>query len=200
MESDIIDIVYIKRTLIILSLFALLFSVNVIVGTYGKYLTTVNETTDIKIAKWSILVNNEDVRNGTTQSNVITPVFLGNSNINEDVIAPTAEGYFDLVIDGTNADVSFRYDIDISVSETSSVSDLVVTGYSINGGETLDYTDTISNIVPFQSENKINIIRVYIKWDDGENSTMTNEEDTETTTLNVDAKMDVSLTFTQIAS
>ena len=184
----------------VLSLFALLFSINVIMGTYGKYLTTLDETTDIKIAKWSILVNNEDVRNGTTQNSVITPVFLGNSNINEDVIAPTAEGYFDLVIDGTNADVSFRYDIDVAVADTSSVTDLVVTGYSINAGTMQEYTDTISNIVPFQSENKVNIIRIYIMWDDGDDSTMTNEQDTETTTMNIDAKMDVSLTFTQIAS
>ncbi len=182
----------------ILSFFALLFSINVMIGTYGKYITTLDEKTDIKIAKWSILVNNEDVRNGNTQTGIITPVFLGNDNINSDVIAPTAEGYFDLIIDGTNADVSFRYDIDIGVSSTSSVTDLVVTGYTINGGEMLDYTDTISNIIPYVSENKINIVRIYIMWNDDIGSSMNNDDDTNATISNVDAKMDVSLTFTQV--
>ena len=183
----------------ILSLFAFLYSINVILGTYGKYLTTVDEKTDIKIAKWSILVNDEDVRNGSTETNTISPIFLGNSNINSNVIAPGAEGYFDLVIDGSNADVSFRYDIDISVSEDSSVSDLVVTGYTINSGETLNYNATISNVVEFEDEDKVFSIRVYIKWNDGEGSTMNNEDDTNTTTTDVDAKMDVSLSFTQVA-
>lgn len=184
----------------VLSLFALIFSINIIMSTYGKYVTSVDDKTDIKIAKWSILVNNEDVRNGSTQSNIITPIFLGNSNINQDVIAPNAEGYFDIIIDGSNADVSFKYDIEVAVSSESSVSDLIVTGYTINDGEQLQYTEAISNIVPFESENKVNIVRVYIKWDDGEGSTMSNEDDTNATLTNIDAKMEVSLTFTQIAA
>ena len=97
--------------LVILSLFALLFSLNTILTTYGKYSTSIDEKAEVKIASWRILVNDEDVRNNDTETHTITPIFLGNNNINKNVIAPNAEGYFDLVIDSTHVDVSFKYEV-----------------------------------------------------------------------------------------
>lgn len=94
---------------------------------YAKYLTSVDGNTNLKIAKWDILVNEQSIKNNSDISNLIVPVFPGNENISEGIIAPTAEGYFDLNFDFSSTDVSFKYEIKTTVSEESSVKDLVVT-------------------------------------------------------------------------
>ena len=188
----------VKKVLLILSCFSLFITIDFFIDTYGKYLTDIDEQTEIKIARWKILVNGEDVRNSSTTEKTITPIFKDNKNIEDNVIAPGAEGYFDLIIDGSNADVSFKYNITTSINENSSVKDLIITGYSINNSEKIISNDAIlEDNVLLNSENKIINIRVFIKWDESENSTMTNIEDT-LATMTDEAKLDVSLTFTQI--
>lgn len=185
--------------LILLSFFSLFILITTFKETYGKYVTDIDESANIKIARWRILINNEDVRNNSTSSTIISPIFEGNDNIENNVIAPHAEGYFDLIIDGSDADVSFKYEVSISVNEESSVKDLIVTGYSINSEEKMETNETsISNIIPLSQDNKIINIRVFIKWNDDDDSTMSNEDDTIATMTNIGAKMDVSLKFTQV--
>ncbi len=168
---------------------------------YAKYLTSTSEKASMNVARWRILVNNKDIREGSTANAVIVPVFDGNENIASGIIAPTSEGYFDLVIDATEADVSFKYDINFSVNDDSSVTDLVATKYSINNGNTINLdrdNQSISNTV-FYNDNKSPInIRVYVLWDDGENSSMDNAADTEATKNGKSAKMNVNLSFIQI--
>lgn len=196
--DNIINTKFLQKVLILLSFLSLFISVTVFKETYGKYVTDIDESANIKIARWRILINGEDVRNSSTTQTTITPIFMGNDNIQSNVIAPHAEGYFDLIIDGNDADVSFKYDVEVSVSESSSVQDLVVTGYSINDGKKIETNEaSISNIVPLIQENKTINIRVFIKWND-EDGYMDNEADTLATMTNVDAKMDVSLKFTQV--
>lgn len=188
-----------KKILILLSCVSLLVTISFFNETYGKYLTNLEDKTNIKIARWKILVNGADIKNNSTTGTTITPVFTDNENIQNNVIAPTSEGYFDIVIDGSGADVSFEYNITTTVSEESSVKDLIITGYSIDDGEKIETNESvISNIVPLNQASKIINIRIFIKWDDSESSTMSNEEDT-LATMSSDAKMDVSLSFKQIA-
>lgn len=197
--DNIINTKFLQKVLILLSFLSLFISVTVFKETYGKYVTDIDESANIKIARWRILINGEDVRNSSTTQTTITPIFMGNDNIQSNVIAPHAEGYFDLIIDGNDADVSFKYDVEVSVSESSSVQDLVVTGYSINDGKKIETNEaSISNIVPLIQENKTINIRVFIKWNDEDGCYMDNEADTLATMTNVDAKMDVSLKFTQV--
>ena len=194
----IINTKYLKTFLLLISCLSLFVSINFFVETYGKYVTSLEDETDIKIARWRILVNGDDVRANSTAGTTITPVFIGNENINDNVIAPHAEGYFDLIIDGSDADVSFKYDIDIAVNENSAVKDLIITGYSINDSEKVETNETVlSNVVPLTQDNKIINVRFFIKWDDGENSIMNNEDDT-LATMGSNAKLDVSLKFTQV--
>lgn len=200
MEADnIINTKFIQKVLLLLSFFSMFISFTVFKETYGKYVTDINESTNIKIARWRILINGEDVRNSSSTSTTIAPVFMGNDNIQNNVIAPHAEGYFDIIIDGSSADVSFKYDIDIKVSEESSVKDLIITGYSIDENEKVVTNETtLSNIVLLNQQSKLINVRFYIKWNDEDGATMDNEADTIATMTNVDAKLDVSLKFTQV--
>lgn len=178
---------------------ALLF---VIVQIYAKYLTSAEGSTELTIANWNIVVNDLSIKNNTDISNSIVPVFPGNEHIASNIIAPTAEGYFDLNFDFSNADVSFQYEITASADKNSSVKDLVATGYSIDDGEKINFenpNEPITEIIELSSNIETRKIRVYIAWDDSEDSqTMTNSDDTISTTVENPPLLHVNISFTQI--
>ena len=168
---------------------------------YAKYVTATSENAEINVARWRILVNNNDIRDNNSTNATITPVFPGSEHIASGIIAPTSEGYFDLIIDATAADVSFKYNITFSVNENSAVSDLVVSKYSINNGSEINLSadnQSIENTVLYVNNTGPISIRVYVYWNDGEGSTMDNTADTEATMDGKKAMMDVNLSFTQL--
>ena len=173
-----------------------------IVQIYAKYLSTTQGISSLTIANWNILVNDSSIKSNTDISNSIVPVFPGTEHIAENIIAPTAEGYFDLNLDFTHADVSFKYEITLAADENSSVTDLVATGYSIDGSEKINfenYNDPITEIIPLSSESKTRKIRVYIMWNDNADSqTMNHDADTVSTTSENPALFHVNISFTQI--
>lgn len=190
-----------KKRLILLVVLSIILCLFFVQESLAKYITAADETANISIARWKILVNDEDIRDENTVNTVINPVFLGNDNIAENIIAPTSEGYFDLIIDAREADVSFKYKISMSVNKNSSVKDLVATKYVVNGGEpiTMDINNqTIENTVLYGNNNSTINIRVYIVWNDGDGSLMDNSADTLATTSGNFAMMNVSLNFTQV--
>lgn len=190
-----------KKRLILLVVLSIILCLFFVQESLAKYITAADETANISIARWKILVNDEDIRDENTVNTVINPVFLGNDNIAENIIAPTSEGYFDLIIDAREADVSFKYKISMSVNKNSSVKDLVATKYVVNGGEpiTMDINNqTIENTVLYGNNNSTINIRVYIVWNDGDGSLMDNSADTFATTSGNSAMMNVSLNFTQV--
>lgn len=198
-----------KFLLLLIGIFIclLLFS---IVQIYAKYLTSASGKTGITIAKWNISVNNKSIKNNSDISAAIEPKFDGSTHISPDIIAPTAEGYFDLVFDFSDVDVSFKYEINVSADETSSVTDLVATGYSVVDSDqipddwekiTFDaFNQPITDTVLLTDNLDKRTIRVYILWNDDENTApMTNEQDTESTKQDNPALLDVNISFTQIA-
>lgn len=190
-----------KKRLILLVVLSIILCLFFVQESLAKYITAADETANISIARWKILVNDEDIRDENTVNTVINPIFLGNDNIAENIIAPTSEGYFDLIIDAREADVSFKYKISMSVNKNSSVKDLVATKYVVNGGEpiTMDINNqTIENTVLYGNNNSTINIRVYIVWNDGDGSLMDNSADTLATTSGNSAMMNVSLNFTQV--
>lgn len=195
-----------KKICLLLFTFCLAISFITIKDTYAKYITSTNGDANINIARWKILVNNQDVTQNKEITNVITPVFDGNDNIASNVIAPTAEGYFDILIDASNTDVSLKYEITTSNSDDSSVSDLQISGYSIDDSEkqtamTDDGQVKIENSIFYNSKDKDLKLRIYLKWnDDSDNgATMDNTKDTEATQIeNSKAKVNVQVKFIQI--
>lgn len=190
-----------KKRLILLVVLSIILCLFFVQESLAKYITAADETANISIARWKILVNDEDIRDENAVNTVINPVFLGNDNIAENIIAPTSEGYFDLIIDAREADVSFKYKISMSVNQNSSVKDLVATKYVVNGGEpiTMDINNqTIENTVLYGNNNSTINIRVYIVWNDGDSSLMDNSADTLATTSGNFAMMNVSLNFAQV--
>ena len=190
-----------KKYVIILLFISLCLCLFFIQDSFAKYLTSASETANMNIARWKIIVNNKDIRDNSSSSAIISPVFLGNDNVAGDIIAPGSEGYFDLIIDANAADVSFKYKIDITTDENSSVKDIIAVKYKINNGEEILFTggnQTIEKSVLHSDNTNVINIRVYIKWNDGDGSEMDNIADTAATQNKVGAILKVNMNFTQL--
>ena len=133
-------------------------------------------------------------------TSTIIPDFEGTTNIREGVIAPTAEGTFEVIINGDSTDVSFEYTLDVDLSSTNTVTDLVITKYVLNNVEhTVNSSSTsINNIILLNDYIKSNNITFYVKWNDAAaTQTMNNAADTQAAHNGV-AAFDLDLNVVQI--
>lgn len=191
-----------KKLLILLAVICLAIAIISFLLIYAKYTTSANSQTDVPIARWNILVNNISIKDQSDISQTLQPIFPGNENIAKDILAPTAEGYFDLYFDYNDVDVSFKYTISLAPSEQSSVKDIVATGYSVDDGEIINFTnynEDITDSISLDNPTRTRKIRVYVKWNDDSNTaTMDNYADTESALSGNSALFNVNITFDQI--
>ena len=172
-----------RKITFLLALLALFYCVSLIQSTYAKYLSTADADTNITIARWNILVNNQDISQNSNFSEVLEPTFTGNENIKDGVIAPTATGYFDITLDGSTTDVS--------------VTDLKITKYEIDG-HSYTYNGPISGNILLNDQNRALTVRVYVEWvDQTDDETMTNVDDTTAANSGV-AKFKVNVNVIQL--
>jgi hypothetical protein len=163
---------------IVISLVTMLF---VAENTFSKYREKVEIDVSADIARWNILVNNESILNKTKLVNNIVPIFPETTHSAANVISPGSSGYFDIIINSNEVDVSFSYTINIATSLESAVVDLVATGYKINPTDnnnpiSYNFLTGISGNVALSDTSTS--IRIYIKWDDDSTATMDNVDDT----------------------
>lgn len=190
-----------KKIILLISCVSLFLCLFIVKQTYAKYINTAQGNTNITIARWRILVNNEDIRNNPEITGSITPVITTNEHIKPGVMAPTSEGYFDIVIDSTDVDVSFQYTITPTIPETACVKDLNVTGYSLNNGTVTPVISNapITNTILYMDNITTTNLRIYIKWIDDETQIMDNSADTQTTINTAcTANINVALNFIQL--
>ena len=201
----------------ILLLISCSFCLSFMSNTYSRYVAGTTGNIDMLFAKWQILVNDQDIANQNNASIQFTPTINTNDNIKDNTFAPTSEGYFDISIDPSNVDVSFQYNVSLTVN-ADDIPDLMVTRYAIldsdyQEGDTIDYTtlssDTITNSMIFDRETQDFAfepftVRIYFEWIDGEGETMDNDDDTlvAINALEDDISFTVSanITFEQITS
>ena len=195
------------RVIQILFIVSLLITVFSIQRTYAKYYETVGTTYATDIKKWVINVNEKNIHNETTLSNVMTPQFFYNEHMttnegNNDILVPGREGCFDFLIDYTNVDVPFKFAFDIEQLNTTVLEDFEVYGYKIVDSD-LEITSTTKvtdigeitkltkdengnyklseitqEIDPATESEKEKRILVLFRWYDGEENNMDNVEDT----------------------
>lgn len=183
-----------KKIVFFIALMSLLYCVSLMQETYAKYVTSASATANLTVARWNVLINNQDVVENSNFSNTIVPTFEGTDNIRSGIIAPTAEGYFDLVINGENTDVSFTYTVSLANSTSNTLSDLVITKYVIDGTEYTNGSE-ITKTILLNDVNRTSTVRFYVKWnDDTETQTMNNEADTAATTNGIaSVRVDVNV-------
>lgn len=178
-----------KKIKILLALVSLSLTLGLMSNTYSRYIVATNGDVEVKFTKWQILVNDSDVTNASTSSIELAPVMEENENIEANTIAPTSKGYFDINIDPTNTELSFNYNVSLEVINKD-IPDLMITKYSLLDS-TFQEGDEIESIAI--ANNTINgslnynqnevfkpfTIRIYFEWFDGENESMSDEDDTQ---------------------
>ena len=172
-----------RKIIFFLALMSLFYCITFMQDTYAKYISSASASANLTIARWNILVNNQDILQNSNFTSTITPQFAGTTNIKSGVIAPTAEGTFQIVLNGTSTDVSFTYTITLEENPYNTVSDLVITKYNIDGTDyAYDPETPITENILLNAPNKIRTITFYVKWnDDPATQNMNNAQDTQAT-------------------
>lgn len=193
-----------RKDLKFIIIFILITSISVLYltqSTLAKYRKQTRADINFNIAKWNIKINDQDINNKTVLTDDIIPNFTGNEFIKDSVIAPGSVGYCDIIIDATDVDIDFIYELNPVIPPESSIPDLKITSYIINPSDTntteipFDETKPITGSIT--RNTKDNVIRLYIKWEE-ETGTMDNKADTDVA-INPDSKalISASLKFQQ---
>lgn len=185
------------RVIEILFIISILITVFSVQRTYAKYFEKVGTTYDTNIKKWVININNNNIHEMETLTEVMQPILIENENMNNNqTLVPGREGYFPMLLDYTYVDLAFEYEFTIEQLNINPLNDFEVYGYEIIDGEdsTIVTTDSEGNpirdkitgvIDPTTEVNsngeKKKEIRVLFRWNDAEGSTMDNQEDTQFT-------------------
>ena len=181
-----------KRISFILLLISCSLCLSFMSSTYSRYVAGTTGNIDILFAKWQILIDDLDIANQNNSSITFTPVIEADENVKANTVAPTSKGYFDIDINPSNVDVSFRYQIDLSI-DNEEVPDLMITKYAIldsdyQDGDTIEYTTlrttTITDELLYDNETdnfrfEPFTVRIYFEWFEGANETMDDDDDTE---------------------
>lgn len=109
-----------KKIWILSSLIMILVTLYQINTTYAKYYTEASGKAEATIGAWIVRLNNSDITTGTEeQTFAIENINTYNTdNVLNGKIAPGAIGYFDIVIDATDASVAVKYEITVEENNT----------------------------------------------------------------------------------
>lgn len=175
----------VKKFKLLIIIFCLAISFSLISNTYSRYVASSEGNVEVSFAKWEILVNNTDITNNTSSNITFNPTIEHNSNVADGKIAPSSTGYFDVHIDPSNVDVSFKYRIDLDI-DSEDIPDLMITKYAIldnnySVGDTLTYNTLtngyIENTVNYTNSLQPFTVRVFFEWYEGENESMNDADD-----------------------
>lgn len=200
-----------KKLLTILVLIMLIISFFQITSMYALYKEQIQGEYNTLLGAWKIKVNETDI---TTSGQVETFTiannqlgYLSSEYIQAGKIAPNGQGYFDIVIDPTNTDVSIIYEIDIDTDAISSTNTDLEFANAIEfvsgenhfekvdeSGQVVQETNdifyengnTYTSLIPIDKINEgyKNYIRLYFKWKNVTETVVVDEVETTTESNN----------------
>lgn len=180
----------------LLALVLTLVTASLVSGTFAKYVTTVNGTGTVTVAKWNVAVNND----ASTESNDYESSFnilnTATTNVTAGKVAPGTNGSFNLQYNTNGSEVAHKVKINLTaISLASDLPQLVLYKDSAfktpialsNTGTDIVSTDTIAE----GGTTSPVTVTVYWRWE------FENEVDLEDTTDGIAAEdYDVTATFT----
>ena len=101
--------------------------------TYSKYQSKVGTEVNPKIAKWSILLNSENITDTFEKTISINDITWESTHTESGHAAPGSSGYFTIEIDGDDSEVAFKYDV--SFTDKSQDENYVLNLVSINSSD-----------------------------------------------------------------
>lgn len=199
----------------ILCLISLIITIFFIQKTYARYFEQVDTTYNTNIKRWLVKVNDMVIHDTETLNEVIEPIFTRSDNINPDILVPGQTGYFEMLIDYTDVDVTFEYEFSIEQLNETPLEDFEIYGYEIwdivDGTKTIIETNQTSEIKgvinPIDEVNSVGEkkreYKILFRWNDGEENSMDNKADTQfrgeqqEDNLHTTLKYKAMMTFTQ---
>ena len=199
----------INKLKLLIVCFMLIILVSLMSNTFSKYVSSADGDLNVSFAKWQILVNNLDISDAANSEILFVPVIDSNNEVEENSVAPSSSGYFDIAIDPSNVALSFNYNITFSI-ENDDIPDLMISEYAILpvDDSPIEKISLDNNIIEkdmiYDPENPFKpfTIRLFFKWYDGENELMDDLADTEIGTVaainDTKLKMKANISFKQI--
>lgn len=165
-------------------------------ATYAKYRKQITSEVNANVASWNIKINDEAIANKKKLANSITPIFDENEYVKANTLAPGVTGHFDIIIDSSNVDVDFTYEITASLAEDTDLKDFKITGYELNDSGTINkYDSSITGDLVKNTKNTK--IRFYVAWIDDDTNEMNNSEDTTYAVNHNNVIYNLTIKFTQ---
>ena len=199
----------INKLKLLIVCFMLIILVSLMSNTFSKYVSSADGDLNVSFAKWQILVNNLDINDASNSEILFVPVIDSNNEVDENSVAPSSSGYFDIAIDPSNVALSFNYNITFSI-ENDDIPDLMISEYAILpvDDSPIEKISLDNNIIEkdmiYDPENPFKpfTIRLFFKWYEGENELMDDLADTEIGTVaainDTKLKMKANISFKQI--
>ncbi|MGM9877197.1 MAG: hypothetical protein ACI33S_00975 [Bacilli bacterium] len=195
---------------VLLVLIVSTFTISLISNTYSRYIVDAASNLEMQFSKWQILINENDITDNNSSEIVLAPVLEENENIKANTFAPTSKGYFDILVDPTNVELSFDYTITLELLNQD-MPDLLISNYSLidssyNENDTLTLNNIENNqikgtlIYDNQEENysfEPFTIRIYFEWYEGENELMDDISDTQVSNTQDNLQIKANIQFTQ---
>ena len=150
-----------NKTKILVAIFIILIvCVCIVFGrAYAKNSSQIKGEGNAKIAKWDFKVNGEGTQ--------IKSVNLRSTNIKESLtegkIAPGTQGFFEIIVDTSEADVSIDYEIKFE-NETRKPSNLIFRYENIESKSLKDLEEVLKGSIKKEDTEKIKIFEIEWEW------------------------------------
>lgn len=156
-----------KKLLMVITPLFFLITVYLIVDTYSLFESNHITTSSIDIAKWQVKIN-DDVVNGSSSTFSVDSInWESNGYVLEGKVAPGMNGYFDVIIDPNDTDVSLKYDISFDFSNLQEEQFVINDVVEVNGRTLVKTGENIYTGVILLEEIKngiVSTIRVDLSW------------------------------------
>lgn len=186
------------KKLLILTFFTIM-TFGLLISTYGIFESGLLQGASIKIAAWEVTINDSIITNEDKTFNIDDIIWNNSENVLSGKVAPGMDGYFDILIDPKNTDVSIRYDITYDIEYLNEINTAFkVTKVEEINGNNLVLTDkyTYTGIINLEdiALGKKHTIRTYVKWEDLEEN---GENDYLVGTTNTKFEIPININVTQ---
>ncbi len=186
-----------KRITVLVIMSAALLAVFVASYSFALFESEITGDVEARPANWHIKVNNTLISTGVTNEFTINSISYTktDANVRNGKFAPGIEGFYDLIIDPTDTEVSIKYTIQIEEFENQNLT--IDYLELLSGAGTLNQVgDDYVGIIPLNS-NTQERIRIYLKWIDLNTDEANAEDSIMGTRENPDVEIPVSVHFIQ---
>jgi len=185
-----------RRWLVILFVILLAITLYELSSSFALFESDTELIVNSDIGKWEITVNDSLINESSTFT--ISSVHVSSdSNVREDLFAPGTNGYFEVIIDPNDTDVSIYYEI-VCRTDYITNSQIALTRIE-NVGKTdlLNIADyTYAGVIPLSDikNGDVTTLRFHVTWTNNENN---NEVDSSYGDSSDDFEIPMQITFRQ---